>query len=315
VKRETVNYFYVGLFVLATLAVLLYVLFRLTSGAGQRDNYYTWYSNVAGLSRGTPVTYQGYSLGQVGRIEPRRGAGGTRYRVQLQVREGWQIPKDSVARIYSEGLLADTVVNIDEGASPQFLNPGDELKGEQGFDLFAALGSVAGDFGDLSEHAIRPLLETLNRAAQQVGGELETRLPAIMADMQRLVAKLNESADHLAMIVNEDTGLQARRVLDNVDAAAADFRAVGTGLGEVRRDAQKLIRGLDQMVTDNRPELRQAVSDLRHVLEQVSRYSDGVLQNLDSTSRNMSEFSRQIRENPGRLLGGSAPVDREVRRD
>jgi hypothetical protein len=47
---------------------------------------------------------------------------------------------------------------------------------------------------------------------------------------------------------------------------------------------------------------------------QVSRYSDSILQNLDSGSRNMSEFSRQIRENPARLIGGAAPSDEEARR-
>ena len=69
------------------------------------------------------------------------------------------------------------------------------------------------------------------------------------------------------------------------------------------------------MYLESRPDLQQAVVDLRNVLEQVSRYSDDILQNLDSTSRNMSEFSRQIRENPGRLIGGSAPRDTGVRRD
>ena len=309
-RRETVNYFYVGLFVLAALVVCLYVLFRVTSGVGQRDTYYTVYRNVAGLSRGTLVTYQGYSLGHVGRIEPGRDAQGTRYRVELLVRKDWQIPDNSVARIYSEGLLADTVVNIDEGDSPRFLSPGNELKGEQGIDLFAAIGAVAGDFGDLSENAIRPLLESLNATVQQVGGEFATRVPVIMDDMQRLVAKLNDSADQLSVVLNEDTGAQARRVLDNVDAAAEDFRALSGDLVEVREDAQKLIRGLDALVSDSRPDVQRAVRDLRHILEKVSRYSDGILHNLDSTSRNMSEFSRQIRENPGRLLGGSAPQER-----
>ena len=84
---------------------------------------------------------------------------------------------------------------------------------------------------------------------------------------------------------------------------------------DVQQEAQTLIRKLDGLVTESRPDLQQTVADLRHLLEQVSRYSDGILRNLDSTSRNMSEFSRQIRENPGRLIGGSAPKDTGVRRD
>jgi len=40
----------------------------------------------------------------------------------------------------------------------------------------------------------------------------------------------------------------------------------------------------------------------------VSRNIDSITYNLEGTSRNMSEFSREIRENPGLLLGGNKPV-------
>jgi phospholipid/cholesterol/gamma-HCH transport system substrate-binding protein len=308
-KRETINYFSVGLFVLAALGVLFFVLYYMISGSGDRDVYYTHYRNVAGLSPGTLVTYEGYSLGHVAAINPERTEAGIEYKVEMRVRTGWQIPADSIARIYSEGLLADTVVNISEGRAAEFLQPGDSLKGEQGVDLFAAMGELAGDFGDLSEHAIRPLLETLNESVKQVGGELQNRLPVILGEVQGLVAKLNTSADHLGSILNAETGAQARRVLGNVDRAAADLQAMTSGLVEVKRDAQQLITRLDGLLVRSQPGLEEAVSDLQHILRQVSRYSDGILQNLDNTGRNMSEFSRQIRENPGRLIGGSAPRD------
>jgi phospholipid/cholesterol/gamma-HCH transport system substrate-binding protein len=307
-KRETINYFSVGLFVLAALGVLFFALYYMISGSGDRDVYYTHYRNVAGLSPGTLVTYEGYLLGHVAAINPERTDAGIEYKVEMRVRTGWQIPADSIARIYSEGLLADTVVNIAEGRAAEFLQPGDSLRGEQGVDLFATMGELAGDFGDLSEHAI-PLLETLNQSVQQVGGELQNRLPVILNEVQLLVAKLNTSADHLGNIFNAETGAQARRVLGNVDSAAADLQAMTSGLVEVKRDAQQLITRLDGMLVRSQPGLESAVSDLQHILHQVSRYSDGILQNLDNTGRNMSEFSRQIRENPSRLIGGSAPRD------
>ncbi len=314
-KRDSINYFSVGLFVLAGLAVLLYVMFRLLGGVGERDRYYTYYRNVAGLTTGTLVTYEGYGFGHVAAITPQRNGQGIRYQVELQVNRDWKIPVDSVARIYSEGLLADTVVNIDEGEATEFLAPGGELKGEQGVDLFASIGALAGDFGDLSENAIRPLLETLNHTVQQVGGELDEGLPVIMEGMQALVIKLDKSATHLSGMLNAETEAQVHRTLDNVEQTATDVRALTAGLVDVQQETQTLIRKLDKLVMESGPDLQQAAADLRHLLEQVSRYSDGILQNLDSTSRNISEFSRQIRENPGRLIGGSAPRDTGVRRD
>ena len=313
-KRETVNYFAVGLFVLAGLGVLLFVLFKIVSGTGDRDTYYTQYRNVAGVSPGTLVTYEGYAFGHVAAIKPQRTAAGMAYELELKVQRGWQIPMDSIARIRSEGLLADTVIDVSEGKSQSLLEPGGALKGEQGIDLFATMGELASDIGNLSQHA-RPLLENLNRSAQQVGNELERRLPEMFDAIQTLVTKLDTSATHLSGMLNADTETQARRMLNNFDAAAADFRALAGGLVEVKQEAQQLMNRLDGLVAQSQPELQQALFELRRVLQQVTRYSDGILQNLDSTSRNMNEFSRQIRENPGRLLGGATPQDRGVRRE
>lgn len=314
-KRDNINYFVVGLFVLAGLGILFSVLLKISSGGGGRDVYYTQYRNVAGLSDGTLVTYEGYVFGKVASIEPMRNEQGISYRVALEVSEDWKIPADSVARIYSEGLLADTVVNVSEGESAEFLSPGDSIKGEQGVDLFAAIGEVAGDFGDLSENSIRPLIESLNRTVQQVGGVLESRVPVILTDVEHLVSQLDESATHLSGILDDGGAHKAKRILTNVDLAAKDLSELTAGLSEVKRDARELMAKLDEMVSEGGPDVRQAVADLRHILDQVSRYSAGILQNMDDTSRNMNEFSRQIRENPGRLLGGSSPQDKGVKRD
>lgn len=314
-KRDSVNYFYVGLFVLAAAVVLLITLFRVTTGGGKTDTYYTSYRNVAGVNQGTPVTYEGYAFGKVAGIEPRQGKDGTLYQVELRVKHGWKIPADSTASIYSEGLLADTVINISEGNSDHYLDPGSDIEGTRGIDLFAVMGQVAGDFSELSNNAIRPLLESLNRTVTTVGGELEAYLPVILRDLQLLVARLDDSASHLSGILNDDTEMQARRILDNVEQAATGLNEVSHGLVAIKDDAAELVHELDSLVIESRPDLQQSIADLRYLLEQVSRYSEGILQNMDSTSRNMNEFSRQIRENPGRLFGGSAPVDKGARRD
>lgn len=314
-KRENVNYFAVGLFVLAGFALLLYVLFRIGSRSGEYDVYYTFYPNVAGISSGSQVAYEGYVFGQVANIQPEQGENGTRYQVELRVRKNWRIPEDSVARIHSDGLLSDTVVNIDEGTSMRFLAPGDVLQGGRGVDFFATVGALAGDVGELGESTLRPLLESLNNTVQQLGSDLGSRVPAILDDVQALVVKLDTSATHLSGILNDETEQTAQQIIANVDQASADFRALTSGLIEVKDDTRRLVSRLDKLMSESGPDLRESLADLRHLLEQVSRYSDGIMRNLASTSRNVNEFSRQLRENPRRLISGSAPRDEGVRRD
>jgi phospholipid/cholesterol/gamma-HCH transport system substrate-binding protein len=314
-RRDTINYFSVGLFVLSGLVILLIAIFRLTGAATDSDEYYTSYDNVAGLSPGTRVTYEGYALGQVTHIEPYRGAQGMRYRVTLQVRKGWQIPQDSVARIYADGLLADTVITIDEGSSRQYLEPGNELHGSPGLDMFALMGEMASSFGELNEQTLRPMLESLHHTIRTVGGEVETRLPEVMRNTNGLILQLDRSAAGLSGILNDATAVKTNRVLDNLDAAAIDFRNMTAGLNRVQKDASSLMQELEQLVDNTGPDMQQAVGELRELLALVVRYSDGILQNMESTSHNMDEFSNQIRQNPGRLLGVGIRSNKEARRD
>jgi phospholipid/cholesterol/gamma-HCH transport system substrate-binding protein len=159
------------------------------------------------------------------------------------------------------------------------------------------------------------LLENLNGSVQRVDATLDGRLPAVLDGVQHLVTRLDASATHLSGMLNADTEAQTRRVLDNLEGASVDFRNLTGGLADVRQETQQLVRRLDSLVASSQPDVQQATAELRRLLEQVSRYSDGILENLDSASRNMNEFSRQIRENPGRLLVGASPRDRSGPRE
>ncbi len=44
---------------------------------------------------------------------------------------------------------------------------------------------------------------------------------------------------------------------------------------------------------------------MQYTLRSIARTVDSVMFNIDSSGRNMSEFTRMIRQNPGLLLGDS----------
>lgn len=306
-KRDNINYLAVGGTVLAGFALLLYVLFRLTGGVGERDAYQAYYSRVGGIKAGTPVTYEGYRVGAVAAISPERREGRLQYRVELRVRDGWPIPADSVATIHSEGLLAETVINIVQGTSEEFLRPGAELQGRQGVDLFAALAAVADDVGGLTRDSVRPMLDNLNSQITSVGDQVSGRLPVILDGMQGLVSSLQESAGRLNRILDGDRERQLVRVIDNTDQMTTNMLQLSEGLLELQQEARVLLEISQGMVEDNREDLDQSIRTLRRTLEEVADHTGVILHDMEGTSRNMNEFSRQIRQNPGLLLGGKPP--------
>jgi phospholipid/cholesterol/gamma-HCH transport system substrate-binding protein len=157
-KRDTVNYFYVGLAVIAAIIVLLMALLKITGRGGAVDRYSVRYQNVAGLGYGSAVLYQGYRIGQIEAITPEQTNGNTRFKVDFSVNAGWQIPKDSTAALLSSGLLSDVFVGINEGKGPGLIPPGSELKGRESADVFAAVSELAGQITELTQTKLSPLM-------------------------------------------------------------------------------------------------------------------------------------------------------------
>ncbi|MBI5039820.1 MAG: MCE family protein [Gammaproteobacteria bacterium] len=314
-KRDNINYLAVGSFVLAGLVVLLVVLYKLTGRVGDSEPYHAYYGNITGLTDGSRVTYEGYQVGFVDGVEPEQTAEGTRYRVEMRIKHGWRIPTDSIARIYAAGLLAGTVINIEEGKRRDYLQANAEIPGQQGADMFAALSTVASDIGGLTQDTIKPLLENLNRQVTGLGGELGTRVPRILTDVESMVNKLDKSADGLTKMLNASNTQRVGNIIGDVETTAHNFHALSASLQGTQAQLDTLLQDAQGLVGGNQEDLRAAVLGLRNALDSVSREVDGILYDLQGASRNMNEFSRELRGNPGLLLNGHPAEDKGVNGD
>jgi phospholipid/cholesterol/gamma-HCH transport system substrate-binding protein len=301
-KRDTVNYTLVGFAVLVAFGLLIVTLLAITGRGGAATRYHVHFSNVAGVGYGAPVYYEGYRIGQVAEVLPQRTATGTRYRVELAVRDDWMIPRDSVAQRQSSGLLADMAIAIREGSSPEPLPPGGELAGIDGGDVFSAMNDLAGELTALTRDQLRPLVTTLAGRLDSITGSIDSGLPTLVGETQALLQRLNRAA----------SGMEELLAAPNREAVGAmlqDLRVVAGEMQATRERADQLLLGLHEAVQENRPALRQTVADLERTIGAVAQRIDAVTHHLESSSRNFDEFSREIRRSPNRLLF-SPPADR-----
>lgn len=293
-KRDSINYVMVGVAVLVAFGLLLATLMAITGRGGTSSDYYVYYDNVTGLGYGAPVFYEGFRIGQVAGIEPERGEK-TRYKVELALRSDWPIPTDSVARLQSSGLLADTSVGIREGQSKTMLAPGAEIQGLAGGDIFAAMNDLAGELTVLTRDRVRPLVESLAGRLESISGTIDSNLPALVADTRELMQRLNTAADGV-------NGLLAKPNQEAIAASLQDVRKVAAELSKTQQRADTLLASLNATVDENRPELRQTVLDLEQTVSAIAQRIDAITHHLESSSRNLDEFAREIRRNPNRLL-------------
>ena len=299
-KRDTINYVLVGAVVSVALVLLLVGLALITGRSGAATDYFVEYRNVTGLRYGAPVFYEGYRIGDVGDIEPERNANGTRYKVTLSVKRDWTIPKDSVARLQSSGLLADMSIGIKEGSSKQVLAPGAEIKGAENADIFAAVGELAGQVSTLTRDKISPMITMFSQRVDSITGSLDDSAPEILGQAQTLLGKLNGASDALDDLLKPQNRAAVASILGNVEGLSGELR-------ETRKTLDQTVGELADIARENRGDIRGAVTDLATVMASLSSRMDVITHHLESATRNLDEFSREIRRNPGQLLRSPEP--------
>ena len=299
-KRDTINYMMVGAVVLAALVLLLVGLALITGRSGAATDYFVHYRNVTGLRYGAPVFYEGYRIGEVAAIEPERNAAGTRYKVTLSVKRDWSIPADSIARLQSSGLLADMSIGIKEGASQQMLARGTEIAGAENADIFAAVGELAGQVSALTRDEITPMIALLSKRVDSITGSLDDNTPEILGQAQTLLGKLNGASEALDDLLKPQNRAAVASILGNVQGLSGELR-------ETRKTLDRTVGELADIARENRGDIRGAVTDLATVMASLSSRMDVITHHLESATRNLDEFSREIRRNPGQLLRSPEP--------
>jgi phospholipid/cholesterol/gamma-HCH transport system substrate-binding protein len=116
----------VGLFVLLGMAALLFLALK-AANLGNFSTESTYpiaarFDNIGGLKVRAPVRSAGVTVGRVTAItlDPKTYQGV----VSMVIRQGFQFPKDSSAKILTAGLLGDQYVGLEPGANEANLAPG-----------------------------------------------------------------------------------------------------------------------------------------------------------------------------------------------
>ena len=294
-KRDNVNYVAVGIVVLAAFVVLLGALAMITGRSGASTAYFTHYHNVTGLRFGAPVFYEGYRIGQVGAITPDRDDKGIRYKVELDVRKDWPIPKDSVAHMTATGLLADVAVGISEGKSKDVAPQGSELAGAENADIFSAVNELAGQMTELTRNQIAPLLKNLSEHVDSIAGTIDQHTPELVEQSRALLGRLNHASDSVNDVLKTENRAALAGILANTNKLTEQLHTTQEKLDDA-------LKQLDGIARENRSGVHDSIDDLRAILAALSGRIDSISQHLESASRNFDEFSREVRKSPNRLL-------------
>ncbi len=299
--KQKINYVLIGFFVTAMLSAGVGAIALLSGRTGPTDRYFIVLDNVADVKFGTQVRYEGYPVGQVEGITPVIEGAGMEFRVGISIQPGWRIPADSIARIGSSSFLAAKTIDIDRGESQVAVAVGERIASAPPSDIFAAITATASEFSELSRKKLTPLLETLQSLAEALDGGA----PRILDELTAFTVSLNESIEPLQQILTQRNVDAVQNSIQNVEEATGNLAAISRNLTKTMVKVDNLAGNLDRLVEDNKDNVDQSLKDIRYTLSAVAATVDSIVHNLEGTTRNMNEFSRLIRQNPGLLLDGT----------
>jgi phospholipid/cholesterol/gamma-HCH transport system substrate-binding protein len=119
----------VGLFVLLGILALTFMALKAANLAtfGQRDGYILLarFDNIGGLKVRAPVRSAGVTVGRVKsiRLDPKTFQG----LVTMEIERDLQFPRDSSAKVLTNGLLGDQYIGLEAGGDDKNLSAGDTI--------------------------------------------------------------------------------------------------------------------------------------------------------------------------------------------
>ena len=261
---------------------------------------YTHFSRTDGLSPGNYVYINGVKVGSVKRIELTPGDS---VKVTMSFELGLELPKNSVARVESSGLLDEKAVVVERGDAKQNLQYGDYMKGVYNGGMLETLKKEGRQLSeDVSESfgKLNTLLARLNSVMDDTN---RTRVDSVLRNLR------TTSDDISTIFKNKRTDIEAsighaKKFLANIDTVSMHNKtrvdSVLAGLDQSLNELQKLSHDLNQ----TNGQLNQILTKINNGQGSLGKMvNDPTLyNNLESLSGEMNKLIKNINENPRKYL-------------
>ena len=299
----------VGVFVLIGVAAFLGMIYALGARARLFEPRFTVsaeFTEVGGLVEGATVRLAGVQIGRVSDVRlPSQPGGKVRVDMTIARQFGDRVRKDSVARIETQGLLGDRIVEISVGtAAAPPVRPDELLASTDPFDIgrmMSESAQVAKSIGTLAD-SLRETAQTLNQSKLIEDAAATVQSARKVTDqVGRIVGEVERGKGWAHVLVYEEP-VALRRVNELVTATQSLLDRVQRGEGAVgvltseqsTASARRLVAAMDR---------------LSRIVEQPSA-EDGVLPALlfDPKYRpvldDLRVVAHNLRDVSDRLAGG-----------
>jgi len=236
-------YIRVGILFLATIVIVFWGLNYLKGKNlfSSERSFFAIYDKIGGLTKSSPVTVNGFQVGQVRNIqlsEQNPGQIAVKFSISYK---SINIPKGSSARIYSVDLMGTKGIALDLTANPSNCNPNDTL-----------IGSIEGDLRDQVNAQMLPF---------------KLKAESIMSSMDSVLIGIQ-------MVFNENNRNNLAESFNSVNQTLNNLESASLFLNEYVKDESKKITSLLSRVDTLSQGLLEKTGELQDFISNLNRFSD-----------------------------------------
>ncbi len=261
---------------------------------------YTKFDQVYGLIPGNVVNVKGFKIGSVKEMELLISDSTL---VTMNIEEGYQIPKGSIAVLKSSGVLGGKFIEIQKADSTEMVPHQGSIEGvfEQGMmDTFAEEGEKLSNDISGSIRGVEKLVTSLNETLDE---ENKEHISGIIQNLRSSTGSLNElirkkQSDLDAMITSAKQTMQnmddlssenkekLSSLITNLEATSVELETLSSGLNETNLT-------LNEVLT----KINNGEGTLGKMINDPSLYN-----NVDSLSFNLNRLIKNMNDEPGKYL-------------
>lgn len=299
----------VGFFVLVTIVLLISAAFFAHGAFGRSARtYHANFAFAGGLEPGAMVRYLGGP--KVGRVESLRvnPDDPSHIDVTFSVQPEALVKTDSKVKIMSMSPLGENHLELTPGSAQAKPAPPGSLLDTENYV----------DFNTLTKQ-----IDNLTPKAQELLSTLNDRAMDLKETIDRVNDVLNaQNRANLSATLSETHGMiaearpQVRSVLGHVNDVSEKMGPLIDDFRKTANQANETLAHVDAMIGENRPDIHQAVTELRGTLKSLtdltgqlnqtldvnSENIDQLLENMVRVTENLKEFTQTIKTRPSSLI-------------
>lgn len=315
----------VGVFILIALVAFLGMIYALGARARLFEAQHTihaHFTEVGGLTEGATVRLAGVQIGRVSAVRL-PGEPGGRVRVDMTIAKRFadRIRRDSIARIETQGLLGDRIVEISVGTAAQpAVGPDEAIGSRDPTDIAHVLSEGAATVKNVAALAenLQQTAEALQQstiiedtaAAMKAARQAVERVAGDLTATTATVRQAAEQAGREVETTAEAARQMAERIGREVETTGAAARQLAQQIGRELETTTQTARRMAEQVGQ---EVTSTAATARAVTERVGRVVDRIEQGPGLAHALLYEEPRALRRVDELVAALTRVVDRVER--